>query len=938
MRRPSKDQSLTRASELFPWPPFFRTSVAAAQPIPPQLFTENADNVDFGILRRQDYTSQTTNALGGNDWVVLPRDQDGLDKWGLTDGFHGGDGNDTIAAGSARVTIFGEAGNDIITGSTANDEIEGGDGDDVIDAGADLAVDEVSGGDGNDRLLNGRQGDRLEAEAGDDLFVITNHNSQWNFTMDGGTGNDRLTIAVHPHDLIYSVSFGPNWEMTTTVITYRGLPGSIVTRSVEGIEFAFGDDAFLLSNEISPFDRGGVTNYGGSLIAELMILSRFAYADPGTSAFTADRNAAEIRGWHLAAAMEFGMRSRDFGLGNEHYTFVDGVYSVDTSLISEGNATVLTGVVNDLRTIVIAFRGTDGLIVPDASVYVPPGGFDEYYSHFLPLIDAIKLYAADHQIEQILLTGHSLGAALAQTALATSFQGWNAYAYAYASPGSDSGTANQVPNDRIMTFDRDTDVIPVLGTFNGHAGDVIALNTVRYSHVPITGNHATDFYVQDMIDLNRAAANAANTGFYGSAVAMALRQGQIWTGGSLSISLGDSAANVLLSLDDAFVVGEGGGDNLYLLAPYANGARLVDGGAGSDRAIFSAVGIYQRTGSAESFTLTLNGLAVGRYVGIESLLTPLGLEFTNGHAVATQRPSAPLASEMLALAAGEPQVFTLSSGFDMADAGDGAMTVVGTANGDVIYAGRGDKAINGNGGDDIIFVRDGGTAAAGDRITLDGGAGADLMIGGAGNERLIVDEAGDVAAGGGGVDTVEAAISFTLPDDIENLVLIGSAADGVGNGFANSITGNGGSNRLIGDGDNDRLNGGGGADIIEGGLGADMLEGGSDADIFVFTRTGDSRALALRSDGGKIRPDIIGDFVSGLDKIDLSAIDANRDTGVDDAFTFIAGAAFSGHAGQLRCTGSGGIMRIMGDVDGDARADFSILATTPILSATDFIL
>ena len=88
--------------------------------------------------------------------------------------------------------------------------------------------------------------------------------------------------------------------------------------------------------------------------------------------------------------------------------------------------------------------------------------------------------------------------------------------------------------------------------------------------------------------------------------------------------------------------------------------------------------------------------------------------------------------------------------------------------------------------------------------------------------------------------------------------------------------------------------------------------------------------------------DRILDFSPG-DKIDLSRIDAITG-GVDDAFTFIGTAAFTGGgtAGQLRYTAAGGnIFIVEGDVDGDGIADFTLsVAMTPATPpvATDFVL
>ncbi|HEX8668732.1 MAG TPA: calcium-binding protein [Allosphingosinicella sp.] len=117
-----------------------------------------------------------------------------------------------------------------------------------------------------------------------------------------------------------------------------------------------------------------------------------------------------------------------------------------------------------------------------------------------------------------------------------------------------------------------------------------------------------------------------------------------------------------------------------------------------------------------------------------------------------------------------------------------------------------------------------GNAAAN---VLNGQEGADSMAGGLGNDTFIVDNAGDLAieANGGGTDTVQASVTFTLAGQyIENLTLTGSGAiNGTGNSLANTITGNGAANSLSGGEGDDTLNGAGGADTMSGGLGSDTF-------------------------------------------------------------------------------------------------------------------
>ncbi len=131
---------------------------------------------------------------------------------------------------------------------------------------------------------------------------------------------------------------------------------------------------------------------------------------------------------------------------------------------------------------------------------------------------------------------------------------------------------------------------------------------------------------------------------------------------------------------------------------------------------------------------------------------------------------------------------------------------------------------------------------------------------------------------------------------------------------------------VIGSAYNDTLSGTQWANVITGGGGADTLSGRGGADTFVFTALTDSTVAAS---------DTILDFEHGVDKIDLSQIDAISTTAGEQSFQFIDTNVFTRHAGELNYMN--GV--VSGDVNGDGLADFRIvIGNKSPLSAVDFVL
>ena len=325
---------------------------------------------------------------------------------------------------------------------------------------------------------------------------------------------------------------------------------------------------------------------------------------------------------------------------------------------------------------------------------------------------------------------------------------------------------------------------------------------------------------------------------------------------------------ILSGAGDDTLIG-GPGDDWFL---GGEGADRIYGGAGDDRYYVDDTDdlIFELANEGRDIVTSTVSLYLQANIEWLSLETAIGDLYGVGNA-GDNHISGNKGANLLLGGAGNDQIFG-DDGNDNIFGEDGADALSGGYGIDYIVGGAGNDGLSGNEDSDALYGEDGDDQLGGgsDFATdiLVGGAGNDvlyansglndydLLDGGSGNDLYFVDTGDDLTfeAVGGGYDVVYADISNVpnagvyLYANVEELILQGTTAFGVGNELANRMTGSASSNWLLG---------GAGNDVLIGKGGNDVLFGEAGQDTFVFER----------GSGG----DVIGDFQHGTDRIHISA-------------------------------------------------------------------
>ncbi|PXW81012.1 Ca2+-binding RTX toxin-like protein [Nitrosomonas sp. Nm84] len=719
---------------------------------------------------------------------------------------HGLAGNDVINGNVNTDDLYGDAGNDTIAGGEDADWLYGGDGDDVLDGylligssddqtyGSD-SVDYYMGGRGNDTLNGNSRDDHYYFNLGDGNDTISEgsffSNAQWfyssfdDLTFGTGITPESIQVSKLNNDLVVKVSVSDSITIKNWFSDYKS----------QVDYFLFPDSRSLSATNMS-------------------LLANTLHGTSGDDVL----NSNSTFGFGSALYGEAGNDTLNGGSGND---ILYGGTGNDTLNGSSGNDALHGEAGNDML---------NGSIDGDEYFFERNGGqdiVDDTGGSDTARFDA-SIRASDLSLSR---SGNDLILALTGTNDKLTIRNYMSDSYAIIeswvfTDGSNLPSTQSIldsflnirgtsANDNldgtawadVMYGGDGNDVLNGLGDADklyGGAGNDVLDGGGGTKHDYLEGGTGNDIYrftgasfsalddggSDDKIELN-VNINPTNLSF------------QRWGGDDLHISI---AGGSNIDIYDQFLNDSAKVERLQFADGTTLGLRDIQFGTGSTLTGTSEDSILIGSGSND----TLNGGDGNDWldggIGNDTMTGGLGndLYFVDSTKdTVTELTNQGIDTVSSAIG------YTLGANVEH-------LVLTGTAR----INGTGnalDNTLIGN--NDINTL----TGAAGNDW-LDGKEGIDKMIGGAGDDTYVPDNASEIITerSNEGTDRILTSISYTLPSNVENLTLTGTAAiNGTGNTLNNMLIGNAAANSLFGDTGNDTLDGMEGADMLTGGKGND---------------------------------------------------------------------------------------------------------------------
>jgi Ca2+-binding RTX toxin-like protein len=706
----------------------------------------------------------------GNDTITLDEANGALPAAQL----FGGAGNDVLTGGSGADFLFGQAGNDTLLGKGGNDFLFGGDGNDILTGGA--GDDQVFGQTGDDRMIwnPGDGTDLNEGGDGNDTVEVNGGNGTEAFTATPNGSRVRFD-RVSPAP--FSIDIGTSENL---VVNMNG-----------------GDDTFTGSNGLATLIKLTVDGGAGN--------DTITGGDGNDTLLGGDGNDLIIGG--RGADVMFG------GAGDDTFVWNPG----DGSDTIEGQA----------GTDTMQFNGANVAEKVDISA----NGSRVRFSR-----DIANIVMDTNGVERINFT--ALGGADQITVGDLSGTGVTEVNLDLSSPAG-SNTGDGAADTVSVTGTNGADNIQIQGS--GGQLNVLGLPAA----VTIKGAEPAN----DLLTVSAGNGNdtVSAVGLQSDVVKLTIDGGA-----GNDVIFGSQGDDTLIGGDgNDFVDGKQGNDTAFLGAgddvfqwDPGDGSDIVEGQSGSDEMLFNGANI------AESIDISANGTRVRFSRDVANIVMDLaGVERIDF----TARGGADQVFVNDLTGTDVTQINLDLAGTPGSGVGDGAadsVIVTGTANADNIH-------VNGSGGGGVTVVglpaqvNIVGSEGANDRLTVNGQAGADTI------------DASGLPAG---------RISLTLNGGAGDDMLIGSSGDDVIAG------GQGNDTALMGAGDDTFVwNPGDGNDVVEGQAGQDAM---------VFNGANIAEKIDISANGSRVRftrdvANIVMDL-NDVERIDFNALGGADQITVND--------------------------------------------------------
>ncbi|MBI2727867.1 MAG: putative Ig domain-containing protein [Polaromonas sp.] len=876
-------------------------------------------------------------AGAGDDQLSGEAGDDTIDAGEGNNLLFGGDGSDTLVAGAGNDQLSGEAGDDTIDAGEGNNLLFGGDGNDTLMAGA--GRDQLSGDAGDDTIDGGAGDDRIYGDAGNDALTGGDGNDyldsgSGNDFLNGGAGNDRYAVLGSTGTKHIIDSDGgidrliTDWNLSDTVL-HRGsllLENKATGQQIHIDEFDMNDP-----NSVCPIEEFQFIGANGSPI----LLS-----------------AQQL----LARGIEFtGTPQDDVIIGTAYNDLIDALQSEDQIDAAEGNNTVNAGdgddsvIAGDGNNIVSGGAGDDSVTLGaghntvhgddgDDAIYTGDGGSAVY----------------GDQGNDTLVTG--AGADVLDGGASADVMAGGAGSDTYYVDNADDAvietqpvTANGAQDDTVIASINYqlAENVEILQLANGAASAIIATgndadNKLRGNEFDnlllggagqdtLTGNAGNDvldggtgadymdggegddtYVVDDAHDETSEMNGDGHDTVYANAdhtIGVGIED-LVLTGSADVNGSGNDSDNTITGNDGANVLFGGlGTDTLYGGA--GNDVFLMDGtgdvvieNAGQGMDTVRTTASYTLTSNVENLILESDGgyidgtgnelgnaLTGNEYdnrldggAGVDTLTGGDGndtyvVDSTDDLVIENAGPNAGNADQVISSSVD----YALTDNVENLTLAEGSAALFGTGN-------ALDNTITGNSLDNQLY---GGAGVD----LLDGNAGSDLMAGGTGNDTYIVDNVGDVVFEntGEGIDLVLAHADHTLSANVENLTIVATWDDSIGDYTSLTGIGNELGNVLTGDYSNDTLYGMGGDDTLYGLYGNDTLYGDAGNDLLEAAGNGFDQWWTGETDL------LVGGMGNDVYRID-SAYDQifeDADGGTDTVYSYATYTALSDNVEDL---------------------------------------